>query len=324
MPCYNPLVGIYKGEHTESGAKKFDIQGKIDIFEAKVFFPGSVQIPCGKCIGCKLDYSRQWADRMMLELASYNGKGIFVTLTYNNDNLPMVFDDDEPLAPTLDKRDLQLFMKKLRSRERFENRRLRFYAAGEYGAKTFRPHYHAIIFGLEIGDFEDVRKIGRNEIGQIYYTSKEFEDIWNKGFILLCDVSWNTCAYVSRYVTKKIVKDFDLEDKGIQKEFSVMSRRPGLGRLFLEANPDCLDKMEIPLCSSYGSVKVRLPKYFINTLKLTDPDRYDTIIKQRSKSALDRTLLELQRTDLSYLDYLEMCENKKLEQIRVLRRNKVM
>ena len=86
MSCYHPLVGIFDGEYTENGKKVFQITGCSDFQETQIMHPGSVLIPCGRCIGCRLDYSRSWADRMMLELDSCQGKGIFLTLTYDNDH----------------------------------------------------------------------------------------------------------------------------------------------------------------------------------------------------------------------------------------------
>ena len=163
MPCYHPLVGIFDGKYNENGKKVFKIEGKLVPSEVKIMHPGSVTIPCGRCIGCRLDYSRSWADRMMLEMESCDRKAIFLTLTYNNSHgVPCMVSDYEAgeneyfpqdglvrlngdkaylcEAFTLYKRDVQLFMKRLR--KHFKERKIRFYAAGEYGDHTFRPHYH--------------------------------------------------------------------------------------------------------------------------------------------------------------------------------------
>lgn len=213
-------------------------------------------IPCGTCMGCRLDRSRVWADRMLLELQDNDNKAIFVTLTYDNDHLPRCsrhigyhrlpdaydydyFDDDDlwvldaagvPSAPaTLSVRDTQLFFKRLR--KAFPDRKLRYFLAGEYGPKTNRPHYHAIIFGLTLSDFRDCRILKFNGLGQPIYKSKTMDGIWKNGFCSLAPVNWNTCAYVSRYTMKKIYKSDDASaySDGQTPPFCTMSRRPGIG-----------------------------------------------------------------------------------------------
>ena len=170
MACYHPLIGKYTGELTENGKKQFKIEGNLDPLIAKELYPGSVVIPCGKCLGCRLDYSRQWADRMMLELET-SGSAVFVTLTYDNDHATCCKTDEygNDMFYTLVKKDFQDFMKRLRGSSLVNGKKLRFYAAGEYGDNTFRPHYHAILFGLSIADIPDLQNFGRNELGQTKY-----------------------------------------------------------------------------------------------------------------------------------------------------------
>lgn len=324
MSCYHPLVGIWNGEYTESGKKKFKIEGNLDPNQVKIMHPGSVTIPCGRCIGCRIDYSRSWADRMMLELETA-GKGIFVTLTYDNEHLTYCHSDENgiPDQGTLNKRDVQLFLKRLR--KYFTGKEIRFYLAGEYGDHTFRPHYHVILFGIGLDDFPDRRSHGQNELHQTYYISDTLARIWNNGFVLISDVSWQTCAYVARYVTKKVQGNrtiyYDLI--GALPEFALMSRRPGLGRRYLDAHPDCLDYQNISLTTPEGGLKLNIPKYFLKQLELTDPERYDKIKAQRREFAEDRMFLKLSKTNLSYLDYLESEENAKLSKLKALRRNSI-
>lgn len=286
--------------------------------------PDSILVPCGRCLGCRLEYSRSWADRMMLELETA-GCAIFLTLTYDNDHVPiaMLDDEDSPLSFTLWKPDVQNFMKRLR--RHFENKKLRFYLSGEYGENTFRPHYHAIIFGLSLDDFKDKKAKSKNELGQMYYISDELQSIWKQGFALLCDVSWNTCAYVSRYVTKKVngIDGKSLAYLNALPEFSLMSRKPGIGRHYLEQHPDCLDYQSIDISTDEGGLKIYIPKYFLKQLRLINPDRYDKIMKARVEYANDKMILKLQKTSLSMLDYLEAEEQRKIESVKSLRRDRV-
>lgn len=331
MSCYHPLVGIFDGEYTENGKKKFKIEGALDPFEVRQAHPGSVLIPCGRCIGCRLDYSRSWADRMMLELDSNDGKGIFLTLTYDNEHMTYCHYDQSgfPDAGTLVKKDCQDFMKRLRFY--YPGRRIRFYLAGEYGDHTFRPHYHVILFGIGLDDIHDLHSHGVNELGQTYYISDHIASIWSNGFVLLSAVSWKTCAYVARYVTKKLGSQDDLRELLNQEPvFALMSRKPGIGKFYLMKHPDCLDFQTINLSNPEESIQIRLPKYFLKQLNnpgteklpnpLYDPDRFDKIVSERQEFASDKLFLELSKTDLSFLDYLEAKENEKLAKIKSLTR----
>ena len=212
MSCYHPLVGLWKGEYTAVGKKKYVIEGNLDPMDCPPLYE-KIVVPCGHCIGCRLDYSRSWADRMMLELDTAKC-GIFATLTYDNEHVHWSQFDEEgnPTETTLDKRDFQLFMKRLRKafdgKSDLPYRKIRFYAAGEYGSNTHRAHMHCILFGLSLSDLPDIRERGVNELGQKFYISDRFNSIWNNGFTLLSDVSWKTCAYVARYVTKKLNGDY--------------------------------------------------------------------------------------------------------------------
>lgn len=339
MSCYHPLIGIDTGELTASGKKKYWIRSRDQSadFQKEIDLNEHILIPCGKCIGCRLDYSRSWADRMMLELETA-GKGIFITLTYDNDHAhwSQFTPIDEPLYATLDKRDCQLFMKSLR--KRFDGKdgrpfeKIRFFLAGEYGSNTLRPHYHAIIFGLGLDDFHDLVQYGRNELGQSYYISNDLSDLWHRGFVLLSDVSWKTCAYVARYVTKKLSGEASISyaDRNVIPEFSLMSRKPGIGREYLEIHPDCLDLESINLSTPEGGLKIRIPKYYYMQLisdakanTLQDPERYDKIMSDRKRYAEDQMILKLQKTGLSFLDYLEVEENKKLKSAKLLKRGAV-
>lgn len=178
-------------------------------------------VPCGKCLQCRLDHSHQWADRLALEFSRCH-RAVFVTLTYNNDHVPR----SEKGFLTLSSRDCQLFFKRLR--KRFPDRRIRYLLCGEYGSRTFRPHYHAIIFNLSICDFPDLQYKNSNELGNPFFTSSVFESIWSNGFCLLSDVSWNTFAYVARYTAKKyMASSMQLFDR--RSPFILSSRSPGIG-----------------------------------------------------------------------------------------------
>lgn len=324
MSCYHPFIGIPTGELTVNGKKKYLIKSSKLAADQLIELKDkeNILIPCGKCLGCRLDYSRKWADRMMLELETEK-KGIFLTLTYDDDHIPFSETDDGKLSYTLEKRDCQLFIKRLR--KYYSDIRIRFFLAGEYGSQTFRPHYHCILFGICIDDVGDCVIHGMNELNQPYYVSDKIAKIWKNGFVLLSDVSWATCAYVARYVVKKatgVDKDIYLSI-GKRPEFVLMSRRPGIGAKYFEEHKDCIDLSNINLSTPDGGLKISIPKYYLKKIQLSDPCRYDSIMEDRKRFASDAMLLKLQKNDNLYLDYLEVEEMNKIAETKALKRNKV-
>lgn len=319
MSCYKPLYGKFIGYF--DGKPQYKISG----FRASGFksHPADVHVPCGQCIGCRLDYSRAWADRMMLEL-DHSKVAIFVTLTYDNDHVP-VSEYDDAMIPkwfTLDKRDVQLFLKRLR--KHFYDKEIRYFISGEYGPKTLRPHYHGIIFGLSLSDF-DLIPYKSNEFGQMLYSSSILSDIWSKGYVTLADVSWQTCAYVSRYVTKKLTGEMSVtyDERNCLPEFSLMSRKPGISGYFAVEHPEKLREPNLYITDLNGVSprnKVSTPKYLIDKLELTNPMLYDKIKAQRKGLAEDRVLLELSKTDLGLSEYFDMKEVNQTKRASLLKR----
>lgn len=159
-----------------------------------------VRVPCGQCIACRLNYGKLWSIRMMEEL-KHHDKACFATLTY----------DDEHVGDyNLVKSDLQKFWKRLR-----KERSVRYFACGEYGDRFKRPHYHAIIYGVDPSEIDLIQKY------------------WDKGYVKLGTVTPDSCSYVAKYMTKKLrgkaLDDKLEEDPDYQNEFVLMSRRPGIG-----------------------------------------------------------------------------------------------
>jgi len=154
MPCYHPI------SLTRKNAKR-----------------GFMTVPCGRCIGCRLERSRQWALRCMHEL-EFHKCNSFVTLTYRDNDLPM-----GNMEATLVPDDLMLFWKRLR--KEYGNG-IRYFACGEYGERTRRPHYHACIFGV---DFKD-RKVFSTKGDFTLYTSDTLDSIWGYGHCIIGDVSF--------------------------------------------------------------------------------------------------------------------------------------
>lgn len=182
-------------------------------------------LSCGQCIGCRLEYSRQWAVRSMHE-AQLHADNCFITLTYDNDHLPK--------DSGLDKTHFQKFIKRLR---KSCNHKVRYFHCGEYGEQTFRPHYHALLFGHE---FKDKELAGESN-GIPFYKSQTLNGLWPYGAQnSIGDLTFESAAYVARYAVKKItgsvapeyyttVQPTTGEAFQIQPEYCTMSRRPGIG-----------------------------------------------------------------------------------------------
>lgn len=230
-----------------------------------------VSIPCGKCLSCRDDRARAWAVRATCESLMYDeNKNWFLTLTYDDAHLPCTN------YPTLSRYDITCFNKRLREyfRDTYGEQGIRFFGCGEYGGTTYRPHYHEIVYNLDIRDLDFV---GRNFRGDEYYTSKRIEALWDKGFITLARFSYDTAAYVARYVEKKRFGPAAewYKEHEVTPEFTVAPRRPGLGRDYIENHfktvytscenllegdvSDIRDKLILP-----GGRIAKPPRYFDN------------------------------------------------------------
>jgi len=276
MPCYHPLKGWRSKELNPTGKRSivFTFQ------QAQLDMP--VELPCGQCIGCRLERSRRWAVRCMHE-NTLHSESSFLTLTYSPENLP----PDGSLVLS----DFQNFMKRLRKRC---GSRLRFFHCGEYGEKFSRPHYHCILFGW---DFPDKVKESENHDGFTLSRSPLLEEIWGKGFCLIGAVSFESVAYVARYITKKMTgpaaelyyNDIDTETGEIHRElrpeYVTMSRRPGIGSRWFEKFKTDLYPDDFVLVPRDGNfVKCKIPKYYDQLLEKTDPDLLNFVLYNRRQA----------------------------------------
>lgn len=306
MACYHPLYVRYAdGQFSRFGGKLTKaILQDIDLGEI-------VPVPCGKCPGCRLDRSRRWADRMLLEYERPAGElpprtALFVTLTYDDDHVPKVRCTDRQWRDTLSLADTQDYHKRLR--KYFSPAPLRYFLAGEYGDLTFRPHYHEILFGLDLERLGDAIPWSQGEQpGSVYYLSPAIAKIWQKGNVLVSPVNYKTFAYVSRYVLKK---QFDSDDgklfyKGRKAPFVTMSRRPGIGLSYFTD-----DDTDVAAVSDGTTVKLLpRPRQDFLRLKDNDPYRYEILAAEKRLKAESRQRAILSQCDLSLLDKLAQDEN---------------
>lgn len=244
MACYSPLT-----------AWRPDEGGSLLWKESKN--SREIEIPCGQCIGCRLERSRQWAVRCVHE-SQMHEHSVFITLTY---------DDTHLVDPSLRYSDFQKFLKRLRKRFSSERQRIRYFCAGEYGEETQRPHFHALLFGCWFADRKLYRTLAS---GARLYTSDVLSNLWPFGFSSIGDVTFESAAYVARYVMKKVTGDMadehykmvDLETGEFiwrQPEFCHMSLKPGIGATWFEKfGSEVTDGDYVVI----RGTKMRPPKYY--------------------------------------------------------------
>lgn len=280
MPCYYPLT-IPHPKHGQP-----------------------IIVNCGQCIGCRLERSRQWAARILHESKSHEDN-CFITLTYNDDNIPA--------SGSLVKSDVQLFIKRLR--KSIAPKRISYFHCGEYGSKTDRPHYHLILFGH---DFPDKKTYKITETGDRLFVSEILEKLWGKGFCPIGNVSFESAAYVARYCVEKLTGDagkLAYESTGRISPYVTMSTRPAIGRAYYEKyTSDIYNHDEIIV----RGTPCKPPRYYDKLLEKSDKVLHSVIKRNRIKSAESKA-------DAVDTERLRVKEKVKLAQIGDLKkgRNKI-
>lgn len=278
MTCYHPVaIEILKPTHSQYDPKhKIRYLGAAkDLLDIEDVYSTAVSdiklIPCGKCIGCRIDKARDWAVRICCEMQVHENPSWFLTLTYDNDHMDSL---------SLDKEHVRKFIKDLRNYVYYKfDTSIRYFLCGEYGDNSGRRHYHVIVFNLPKGDISP----RSSSNGFIYYESKVISDIWSKGYVVIADLNLNTASYVARYTLKKQgLKKY--EDLNVQAPFILMSTRPGLGYDYLIAHKDSLiERPYILIDHNFYS----LPRYFKRVLeeKYFIPTEYfnDDVIEKNYK-----------------------------------------
>jgi len=204
MACFHPLQA-WQGPKNGNGKRPL-------VWKKPGISSAGLSVPCGQCIGCRLEKSRQWALRCVHE-ASLHTRNCFLTLTYD--------DCHYPSGGSLSLHDIQCFFKRLRK----AHGKLRFFQVGEYGDKYERPHFHVLLFGF---DFEDKVPWKKTKYGTLY-RSASLEALWPYGFSTVGDLTPMSAAYVARYAIKKLTGDAAVAYGDKKPEFITMSRRPGIG-----------------------------------------------------------------------------------------------
>lgn len=289
MACVSPLHG-YRGP-----------DGKVTLHMRGGYVDRPVKISCGQCIGCRLDRAASWSLRIMHEVQTLSesclacaGVGAekqrhtcgcsFVTLTYTPQYLP----EDGGLSVS----HWQKFAKRLRK----DSGSFRFFMCGEYGDSTLRPHYHAILFGLDFAD--DRIPIGRNKFGDRHYLSERLTRVWGMGHTVVGAVSQRSAAYVARYCTKKITGEAakqhysrtdGVKTWSVKPEFCIMSRggrvrgSRGIGAEWFTRYHTDLYPSDVTV---YEGVRYKTPRYYDGLLERLSPELLEGVKADRRKRGL--------------------------------------
>lgn len=190
----------------------------------KPFIKGGLAFSCGQCMPCRIQKRRVWTHRLLLE-ANCHSDNAFVTLTYDEKNLPLSDDGRGILVP----KHPQDFLKRLR--KHYQPARFRFYCVGEYGTTSERPHYHMVLFNYPACKRHGGSKF--NKDGHCCATCDAILDKWGLGHVHVGTVTAQSAGYVARYTTKKMTAVDDPRLKGRPPEFARMSLKPGIGADFM-------------------------------------------------------------------------------------------
>nr|DAW09799.1 MAG TPA: Replication associated protein [Microviridae sp.] len=261
MACYKPLTAW----QTVGGEVVFAERGNIQ---------KTLTLPCGRCVGCRLERARQWSIRIMHE-AQVHQDSSFVTLTYDEDKVPK--------DGSLKYRDFQTFIKRLR---RSTNTRIRYYMCGEYGDQLGRPHFHAAIFGEGFRENRTLWK--KTDTGNLYRAEK-LEKLWPHGYSTVGELTIESAGYIARYVMKKIngrqawehYKKTDPETGEIiwlHQEYAHMSLKPGIGGLWYEKYRDEVYPQDRVIGNG---VPQKPPRYYDKLERRRDEELMEGVLHER-------------------------------------------
>lgn len=331
MACFKPLHGIRMPQYLAPGvpnprAGQYLVYSYMEHREPYLDpytgeYIEEITIGCGKCVGCFLDKSREWAVRISCEASEYpEESNWFATLTYANAGDALrrpTFNDDD--AMVLDKTHPTLWFKSIREGyNRYfgdmpdfnADVGLRYYLAGEYGDHSYRPHYHVCMLNFPL---PDVELIGRTATGNQLFRSPYLDRKWQRGHITLGRLTYKSAAYAARYCMKKAngLTSAQYESIGLEPEYTVMSRRPGIGYHYINENGARIystDSVVLPSTRGKSANANKPPKYFDDKYALIDPSAVAKAKAKRAEVAEIMRDLKLSETDLDEIDYMDLQE----------------
>lgn len=301
MPCYKPLQAFSYPQESGKNRVVFSNVLARDFYESKNYLceaPDRLGIPCGSCIGCRLEKSRQWAIRMTHEASMYE-QNCFITFTFNEESLKKMCPDG-----SVNQKHMRYFLDDLRKEVGYG--KIRYYYCAEYGDQLGRPHYHMCLFNH---DFDDKKKWFRTN-GFWSYKSETLSKLWPYGNVSISEFSFDTAGYCSRYVTKKVSGKKSKAHYGDRTpEFAHMSTKPAIGDPWLQkygmSDVFLTDEVVVPR----GETKY----------KSKPPRSYDRFLEKINPGLLASNKLSRQERAKArddYNDYERLLAKEKCQEVR--------
>lgn len=317
------FLGAYKGQDFIDEHLSFVSQCHPSDPHPVGFYGRHFLVKCGQCTACRLDRSREWADRCTMESMVYpDNFSWFCLFTYDDEHLPLSSKCSG--YSTLNYPDFQKFCKNFRD----NLGGFRYFVSGEYGECTLRAHYHALIFGQNFFDmFPDYEEFMKDFMGFPVYRSAILSKLWKRGFVSFAPFSWRTAAYTARYVLKKRTgpQSSYYSELGIVPEFSKQSLKPGLGYAYYKEHEDEVrktDRLILPPIDGQPHI-VTPARYFdkcYDRLGEIQSDRLYDIKEHRSELASMATHQKLALSEKTYSQMLAFDEYVLANTAKLLRR----
>jgi hypothetical protein len=348
MPCYHPLdAWIHPTEKSTNGGKKLIFSYNPKICNGPT---PDLQVPCGRCVGCRLGKSREWAVRCMHEASLY-WNNCWLTLTLNDEYKNT---RENPYSVQRgQKSEITRFLKRLRKKYGVG---IRYFYCAEYGETCFfcnksenqchsdgcghyypwrgRPHYHVCIFNHDFND----KKLFKMINGLPHYTSEELDKLWTDpetglymGWATISDLTPDSAAYTARYSLKKITGDLAEEDDPVtgikhyqritsdgeiidlEPEYNNMSRgssKLGTGGIGKGWLDDFSKEVLDNDAVLFKSMRIKPPRYYDDKLALIDPFTIDENKQKRVDKAENSPDNTLER--LATREYIALQKTEKL------------
>ncbi len=276
MPCYHPV---------EVAIRRKSFYSKAGVHALQV-------VPCGTCVGCRAEQARQWAVRMMHESRMHHSS-VFVTLTYDDRRMPA----NGSLCP----KDFQGFLKRLR---KTQERSISFYGCGEYGERTGRAHYHALLFGVEFLDCDS------SAVSSKYgaWRSQALDNVWAMGRTEGGSVTMASASYVAGYIGKKVrAKDYARANPAtgelLEPEFARMSLRPAIGKRWIREHWSDVYPRDFVVVDGY---KAKPPRYYDKFMDQENPELMETVRQRRCDQAVELSTYSMNAAEMTHVSRLNL------------------
>lgn len=343
MSCTHPIVRLETNKRIRKVDGTYTYEAKFDYDAANLYdrdfgdwakalekkygsYRKAQLIPCGHCIECRLAYARDKATQLSLEKLNPeygNAESWFLTLTYDDLHIPTHHTINEETGElfegtSVNPRDMQLFWKRLR--KHYKDKKIRYLNVMEYGEKTGRPHAHAIAFGIPLDQSQFIKR-GNNNQGDPIWTSKEINDIWQNGEVIIGEATFQSMSYVARYTMKKIKAQYDdwyYQSQGKRKEWLSMS--DDIGKWYYDLHKDEIYKTDtVPIKDNHGNL-CKPPKSYDRFYKRDNPKEWKRVQAKREKEAKIAEILKRNQTNKTTQERREAEELNKTKQFKDLRR----